>query len=227
MCGRFSSALPADELVRIFATLGPVPNLPPNWNVAPTQPAVGVRRNPETGERTFGVLNWGLLPHFESDPKAARRPINARAETVASAPLFRGAFVRRRCLIPADAYYEWMAVADGKQPYAIARSDGAPLALGGLWEGHRSPQGEVTRSFAIITVAASPNLRPLHERMPLVLDPADWPAWLGETEADPRHLLQAAPQGTLRFWKVGRAVNSVRNNAASLLAPDPSTADAA
>lgn len=227
MCGRFSSALPADELVRIFATLGPVPNLPPNWNVAPTQPAVGVRRHPETGDRMLNLLNWGLLPHFETNPKTARRPINARGETVATAPLFRGAFARRRCLIPADAYYEWMAVADGKQPYAVARADAAPLALGGLWEGHRSPEGEITRSFAIITVAASPDLRQLHERMPLVLAAADWPAWLGEKEADPRLLLRAAPPGTLRVWQVGRAVNSVRNNGASLLAPDPSRANAA
>jgi putative SOS response-associated peptidase YedK len=227
MCGRFCSALPADELARIFATLGPVPNLPPNWNLAPTQPAVGVRRHPDTGARTLSVLTWGLLPHFEADAKAARRPINARAETVATQPLFRGAFARRRCLIPADAYYEWMADAGGKQPYAIARADGAPLALGGLWEGHRSPDGEVTRSFAIITVAASPDLRLLHERMPLVLEAPDWPAWLGETESDPRLLLRAAPPGTLRFWKVGRAVNSVRNNGASLLAPDPSPANAA
>ena len=227
MCGRFCSALPADELARIFATLGPLPNLPPNWNVAPTQPAVGVRLHPETGARTMSVLNWGLLPHFTTDPKTARRPINARAETVATSPLFRGAVARRRCLIPADAYYEWISMPDGKQPYAIARADGAPLALGGLWEGYRSPEGEVTRSFAIITVAASPDLRTLHERMPLVLDPADWPAWLGEAAADPSALLRAAPPGTLRFWQVGRAVNSVRNNGASLLAPDPSIAGGA
>ena len=227
MCGRFASALPADELARIFATLGPAPNLPPNWNVAPTQPAVGVRRHPQTGARTLSVLTWGLLPHFIADPKTARRPINARAETAATSPLFRDAFARRRCLIPADAYYEWRALPDGKQPYAIARADAAPLALGGLWEGHRSIEGEVTRSFAILTVTASPDLRPLHERMPLVLDPAHWPAWLGEVEADVRPLLRAAVPGTLRAWKVSRAVNAVRNNGASLLAPDCAPAGAA
>ena len=101
-----------------------------------------VRRHPETGERRLDALRWGLVPHFTKDLKACKRPINARSETIGSG-MFRGALAARRCLVPADAFYEWKAVADGKQPYAIARADGAPLAFAGLWEGWRDPAGEV------------------------------------------------------------------------------------
>ncbi|MEJ0047363.1 MAG: SOS response-associated peptidase [Rhodospirillales bacterium] len=137
MCGRFASVLPADELARIFATEGPLPDTQPSWNIAPTQPAVVVRRHPQTAARQLSVLNWGLLASFVKDPASARRPFNARAETVATSTLFRGAFARRRCLVPADAYYEWRTEPAGKQPFAVARADGTPLALGGIWEGHR------------------------------------------------------------------------------------------
>ncbi len=220
MCGRFASALPADELARIFAIDGLMPNVEPNWNVAPTQPAVAVRLHPETRARTLSVLSWGLLPFFTKDPAAARRPFNARGETVASSGLFRDAFARRRCLVPADAYYEWQAAAGGKQPYAVGRVDGAPLALGGIWEGYRSPEGEVTRSFAIVTVAAGETLRALHERAPVILDREDWPLWLGEAEGDFAGLVRSPKEDGLRIWRVGKAVNNVRNNGAGLLVED-------
>jgi len=211
------SALPPEELARIFATTGPVPNAPPNWNLAPTQPAVAVRVHPETGARTLGLLTWGLLPFFTKDPAKANRPFNARAETVATNGLFRGAFARRRCLVPADAYYEWQTTASGKIPHAIARANGAPLALGGLWEGHRAADGDVTRSFAIVTVPANAALAHLHARMPLVLEPKDWAAWLGEIPADPAALLRPAADPVLLAWRVSPAVSHVRNNGAELL----------
>jgi putative SOS response-associated peptidase YedK len=125
-----------------------------------------------------------LVPHFTKDLKTARRPINARAETVASSGMFRGALAARRCLVPADAFYEWKAVADGKQPYAIARADGSPLAFARLWEGWRSPDGETLRTFTIITTSANAEMAQLHDRMPVALEPIDWPHWLGETESD-------------------------------------------
>jgi putative SOS response-associated peptidase YedK len=217
MCGRFASALPPEELARIFATTGPLPNTAPNWNVAPTQPAVAVRLHPESGARTLGLLTWGLLPFFTRDAAKAVRPFNARAETVASSGMFRDAFARRRCLVPADAYYEWQTSPAGKVPYAIARANGAPLALGGLWEGHRAADGEITRSFAIVTVPANAALAHLHARMPLVLEPKDWAAWLGEVVTDPATLLHPAAEGVLRAWPVSKAVNNVRNNGAALL----------
>jgi putative SOS response-associated peptidase YedK len=219
MCGRYASFLPAEATARLFRVAGPLPNVPPSWNVAPTQDAMVVRRHPDSGERRLDLLRWGLVPHFTKDLKAARRPINARADTVATSGMFRGALVARRCLVPADAFYEWR-VADGdKQPYAIARRDAQPMAFAGLWEGWRSPEGEVLRSFVIVTTTANATLRPLHERMPVVLEEPDWPGWLGEAPVDPLALLRPAAEDVLRLWPVGRRVGNVRNNDADLLAP--------
>jgi putative SOS response-associated peptidase YedK len=215
MCGRYASFLPAEATARLFRVTGPLPNVAPSWNVAPTQDAMAVRRHPDSGERRLDLLRWGLVPHFIKDLKSARRPINARAETVATSGMFRGALAARRCLVPADAFYEWR-VAD-KQPFAIARRDGQPMAFAGLWEGWRSPDGEVLRSFVILTTAANATLRPLHERMPVVLEPADWPGWLGEAPADPLPLLRPAAEDVLHVWPVDRRVGNVRNNDAALL----------
>jgi putative SOS response-associated peptidase YedK len=147
--------LPAEALAAIFGVACPLPNFPSSWNVAPTQQRPVVRRHPDTGDRRLDLLTWGLVPHFTKDLKAARKPINARAETVATSGMFRGALAQRRCLVPADAFYEWRAMADGKQPYAIARRDGQPMAFAGLWEVWRAPGGEVLRTQTIITTAAS------------------------------------------------------------------------
>ena len=219
MCGRYASFLPAEAIARLFATSNSLPNLPPSWNLAPSELALVVRRHPDTGERHLDALRWGLLPHFIKHAEHARRPINARAETVATAGMYRGAFARRRCLVPAAAFYEWKVIAGGKQPYAIARADGGTLALGGIWESWRAPGGEVERSFAILTTRPNAEMAPLHNRMPVVVDSVDWPAWLGEAEADLATLLGPPPDGTLRAWPVSRAVNSTRNNGRELLEP--------
>jgi putative SOS response-associated peptidase YedK len=221
MCGRFASTLSAELIRRLFETEDEAPNLPPSWNIAPSQDALVVRRHPATGVRRLDALRWGLLPHFTKQLKGALRPINARAETVATAGLFRGAFGARRCLVPAECFYEWHKVGTGKQPYAIARRDGAPLALGGIWEGWRSEEGEVVRSFAIITTAANAEMQVLHDRMPLVLEPADWPLWLGESRGDAPALLRPAPDGTLSAWRVSSRVNSPKINDAELVLPLP------
>jgi putative SOS response-associated peptidase YedK len=215
MCGRYASFLPAEATARLFGAIGPLPNAAPSWNVAPTQNAMAVRRHPDSGERRLDLLSWGLVPHFTKDLKSARRPINARAETVATSGMFRGALAARRCLVPADAFYEWRVT--DKQPFAIARRDGQPMAFAGLWEGWRSPEGEVLRSFVIVTTTANATLRPLHERMPVVVEPADWPAWLGETPADAAALLCPAADDALHVWPVDRRVGNVRNNDAGLL----------
>ena len=138
MCGRFASSLPADEMRRVFGILGEIPNVEPSWNIAPSQRAAVVRRHPETGERRLDLLTWGLVPGFTKDLKAARKPINARSETVATSGMFRQALPKRRAIVPADLFYEWRPQADGKQPFAIARVDGQPLAFAGLWEGWKS-----------------------------------------------------------------------------------------
>ena len=217
MCGRFASSLPPDEIRRLLATVGELPNYPPSSNVAPTQRALVVRRHPESGERRLDALTWGLIPGFTKEANGGRRPINARSETVASSGMFRGAFASRRCLVPMDAFYEWQATPTGKQPYAFARADGQPLVLAGLWEGWRAPDGEVRRTFAILTTAANAFMRRIHDRMPVVLESDTWPLWLGEREGSARELLRPASEDVLRRWPVSRDVNSPRHDRPDLL----------
>jgi putative SOS response-associated peptidase YedK len=164
------------------------------------------------------LLRWGLVPHWARDPKATRQPINARAETLATSPMFRDALARRRCLVPADAFYEWQAAEGGKLPWAIARADGAPLVFAGLWEGWRGADGTVMRTFTIVTTQANDALRALHERMPVVLEEGAWPLWLGEVEGAAGDLLRPSA-AEFRVWRVGTAVNNVRNDRAELLEP--------
>ena len=165
------------------------------------------------------MLRWGILPRWAKDRKASLRPINARAETVATAPMFRDAFARRRCLVPADAFYEWQPGRGDKQPYAAGRQDGQPMALAALWEAWRGPDSEVLETFTIIVTAANATLAPIQDLMPVVVEPEDWPALLGEAAGDPAVLLRPAPEAVVRVWPVGRAVNSAANSGAALLEP--------
>lgn len=218
MCGRYVMHRPIDQIRQIFETLGAVPNFPPSWNVAPTQLAPVVRRHPESGERRLDLLQWGLVPHFLRDLAAARKPINARSETAATSPMFREAYAKRRCIVPIDAFYEWKEQPGGKQPYAVAREDGAPMALAGLWEGWRGADGTVLRTFTVLTTAACETLAALHERMPVIIEPANWPLWLGEAPGDFATLLRPS-QARFRVWPVSKRVGNVRNNDAELLEP--------
>jgi putative SOS response-associated peptidase YedK len=218
MCGRYVFQRPIDEIRAIFAAAGEMPNFEPSWNVAPTQQAPVVRRHPESGERRIDLLRWGMVPHFVRDAAASRQPINARSETAATLPMFKGALEHRRCLVPADAFYEWTTEGKAKQAHAAARADGQPMALAGIWEGWRDADGKVMRSFAILTTTACPTLAYLHKRMAVVLEPRDWPLWLGETEGGVGALMRPS-DAAFRVWKVGPRVGNVRNNDASLLGP--------
>jgi putative SOS response-associated peptidase YedK len=218
MCGRFSSTLSAEFLARLFRADVRMAEIHPSWNIAPSQETPVVRRL-GAGRRSVTALRWGLVPHFTRALKDASKPINARAETVASSAMFRSAFLRRRCLVPASLFYEWRQGAEGRQPYAVARADGAPLALGGIWEGWLSPEGEPIRSFAIVTTPANAEMRALHDRMPVVLAEADWADWLGETDRAATALLRPAPDGTLTAWPVSTRVNSPANNDPGLIVP--------
>jgi putative SOS response-associated peptidase YedK len=165
-------------------------------------------------------MQWGLVPHWTKDPATAKtKPINARAETVTTSGMFRGAFAQRRCLVPAEAFYEWQAIETGRQPYAIARQGGQPMALAGLWEGYRWSSGDTLRTFTVVTTSTNAEMAPLHDRIPVILESTDWPIWLGGMEGNPAALMHPAPDGTLRTWPVSRAVNTPRNNRADLLAP--------
>ena len=204
---------------RVFRVLGEIPNVEPSWNIAPSQRAAVVRCHPETGERRLDLLTWGLVPGFTKDLKAARKPINARVETVATSGMFKGALAKRRAIVPADLFYGWRSQTDGKQPFAIARVDVKPLAFAGVWEGWRSSEGEILRTFTILTTNASAEMRAVHDRMPLVLEPDAWPVWLGEKAGDLEPLMRPAPDGTLRLWPVSRDVNSPRHDRPDLVEP--------
>ncbi len=218
MCGRFAQNLPPDELRKRFKTTNPLVNPDPSWNIAPTERALAIRWNRQTNERSLDKLRWGLVPMGAPDLSFAAKQINARAETLTERPAYREAYIKRRCLVPIDSFYEWRKLdAKTKQPYAVAMADGSPMVLGGLWERWRdATTREITRSFAIVTVPANDQLKPLHERMPLILAEQDWATWLGETQADPAPLLRTYQQ-ELRVWPVSARVNSVKNNDASLL----------
>lgn len=219
MCGRYASILPAELLAEIFGTSGPLPNLEPTWNMAPTKDAPIVRLDPQINERRLEVAKWGLVPFFTKDVAKARKPINARSESVARSGMFREAFARRRCLVPAAAYYEWRHDPSGKTPFAIASQDKEPVALGGMWEEWRSPDGELLRTFATLTTPANPELALIQDRMPVIIERADWALWLGEAEGDPQTLLRQLSADRLKIWPVSRAVNNVKNDGPELLEP--------
>jgi putative SOS response-associated peptidase YedK len=195
MCARFQQTTSAAKLAEVFGIKGPLPNAPARMNCSPTDRLMIVLCDPETGERRLDLLRWGLVPWFAKDLKAGVKAINARAEGIAAKPTFREAFARRRCLVPADNFYEWETLPDGKKrPLSIGLADGGLFAMAGLWERWKDKAtGETVRSFTVVTGPANAKLAPIHDRMPVLLDPADWAAWLGETPADPAALLRPYP----------------------------------
>jgi putative SOS response-associated peptidase YedK len=155
MCGRYASYLPPEFIARLFGTVNRPPHPKPTWNMAPTQDALVVRWDLESKERHLDVLRWGLVPYFTKDLKTARKPINARSESVATSGMFKAAFGHRRCLVPAAAYYEWRDDPEGKAPLAVGRLDSDPVAFGGIWEAWIAPDGETLQTFSTITKAAT------------------------------------------------------------------------
>jgi putative SOS response-associated peptidase YedK len=224
MCGRVVQASGPDLLgLRIVSSFEGRDrrggNLPPRYNGAPSQELWAIRQHPETGERTLDLLKWGLIPYsMEAKPKPP--PINAKAETVAKAPMFRDAYRRRRCIVPIDAFFEWKAVLGTKvkQPFAIAMADRSPFGLAGLWENWKAPTGEWVRTFAVITTTANDLVAEIHDRMPAILTPQDYDRWLGP-EADPGELLRPFPSELMTFWPVSTRVNTPKNDDPDLLMP--------
>lgn len=220
MCGRYAQFTPPEAIAEIFgATLG-IADGSPRYNAAPLQWLPVIRQRP-SGERIVQPLRWGLLPSWAKDETIANRLINARAETLAEKPSFRSALRKRRCIVPADGFYEWAKRPDGKQPFYIHASDGTLLAFAGLWERWTRPDdGEIIDSFTIVTTAANGRVRPLHDRMPVILAPeavAHWldPASTPETASD---LLGPCPDARLALHPVTRAVGNVRNEGPELIA---------
>ncbi len=234
MCGRYALYTPIEAVARLFGVEEiHAHDVAPRYNIAPTQEVPIVRRSPyaeaaapapgAVPPRELALARWGLVPFWAKDPAIGNRMINARGETVAGKPAFRAAFRKRRCLVAADGFFEWQKTADGKQPWYIRDAGGEPMALAGLWELWDPPEGgEPLASCTIITTGANEFMRPLHDRMPVILDPPGREAWLAP-EATPEQLktlLVPAPDGILEAWPVSRRVNSPFNEDPTLVQPD-------
>jgi putative SOS response-associated peptidase YedK len=223
MCGRFVQKTPLGDIQVLFETAGAVPNMPPRYNAAPTDSLAVVRFNPQTRQRALDLLRWGLVPLWAKDLAFGPKCINARSETVATNKIFRDAFERRRCLIPADGFYEWQKTGGKTQPYAIVPAEGGVFAFAGLWERWKNlGDGSIVRSFTIVTGLPNPLCQPIHERMPVILPKAAWSLWLGEEEAEPDQilaLLSPYPAELMRVYPIGPAVGNVRNDTPDLLDP--------
>ncbi len=224
MCGRARLSSDVSEIKLAFSIppQRPTPNIPANWNAAPTEDLPVVRYDAKAKERSLDVMRWGLVPYWAKDVKIGYSTINAKAEGIDSRPAFREPFQRRRCLVPFDSFYEWKKLGKERQPYAIALADRRLMAMAGLWDMWRSPAGETVRSFTIVTTAANPLLAPLHERMPVILDPDAWPIWLGEVAADSERLkalLAPYPADRMVVWPVDKRVGNVKNKDAGLVEP--------
>jgi putative SOS response-associated peptidase YedK len=220
VCGRFTSRTPIDDVVAHFGVDEVVADdLGARYNVAPTDPVYAVVE--ASGARRLGTMRWGLIPTWADDPRVGSRMINARAETLATKPAFRRLLARRRCLVPADGFYEWRPAPPGgkKQPVHLRPRGGGLLAFAGLWDSWRSPEGERVVSCAIVTTPASEEVAPLHDRMPAVLDPGVWDVWLDPGLDDPEQLSTLlVPSSGLELVEVSTAVNDVRNDGPELLA---------
>jgi putative SOS response-associated peptidase YedK len=220
MCGRFTLSTPAEQVAATFAVADPPP-LTPRYNVAPSQVIAVVGLKADGTRRGLALLRWGLVPSWATDPNAGPRPINARAETILSKPTFREPFRRRRCLIPADGFYEWRKSGTRKTPCHIRLKGGGLLAFAGLWDTWSGPDEARLATCCIITVAANELVRPIHDRMPVILPPDDYDRWLSPStpEAELVGLLRPYPADEMVVVPVGPAVNSVTNDGPECLTP--------
>ncbi len=219
MCGRYVIISAPEALRRLFA-YGEQPNFPPRHNVAPTQPVPVVIL--ENGVRQFKLMRWGFLPSWVKDPHKFALVINARSETVLEKPSFRNAIRRRRCLLPADGYYEWQASSTRKRPFYIRRRDGQPMGFAGVAETWTGPNGEEVDTVAIVTAAANREMSILHERVPVTIESRDFDRWLDGDATDAESVLEllvAPPPGTFVWHEVSTAVNRVGNDGPELILP--------
>ena len=208
MCGRYTHRLTWPEIVALYGlteSAGPPPGLEPRYNIAPTQPAPVLRLG--KNGREVVLMRWGLVPGWAKDPSIGNRLINARSESAAEKPSFRGAMRARRCLVPASGFYEWQKLGKAKQPWWVGMAGGAPFSMAGLWESWRDPvAGDRLKTITILTTAANAMLAPIHERMPVIVDPADYDAWLSGPGF--AQLLRPHPTAGMAAHPVSSWVNS-------------------
>jgi len=222
MCGRYRRTTQQEELARRYKIPIPVQtDLPISWNIAPSQDVLAIRYNGETGQRSLDALRWGLIPSWAKDEKIAFKTINARMETVETAPSYRSAFKKRRCLIPADGFYEWRRHGGPKAPFSIGMKDDRPFVFAALWEGWKAPgSNDWLRTCTIITTEANELVAQIHDRMPVILPEQFHAAWLGESHvADLKALLRPFPAEEMKMVEISPRVNSARNNDAEILRP--------
>jgi putative SOS response-associated peptidase YedK len=220
MCGRFTLTTPTPVLAELFLFPDPGPQ-PPRYNVAPTQAIATVRAAAEGGQRELAWCRWGLIPSWANDPAIGNRMINARAETAAEKPAFRSAFRHRRCLILADGFYEWQKREEAKQPFYFHRKDGRPFAFAGLWDRWKDGDKSV-ESCTILTTEANDLSRPVHDRMPVILEPGDYERWLdvaGHKANEVLPLLHPYQGGGMESYAVSKVVNNPRNDVPKCVEP--------
>jgi putative SOS response-associated peptidase YedK len=223
MCGRFTLTDPNQKLAVQF-NLPEIPDLKPRYNIAPTQPVAVVRVPAEGAVRQMVMLHWGLIPFWAKDPEGGARMINARAETAGERPAFRAAFRRRRCLVVADGFYEWQKLNGSKQPYFVRMRDRSAFAFAGLWEHWEGSDSTVIESCTLLTTEPNDLLRPVHNRMPVILRPEDYEQWLdpGVREVDKLEpLLHPYTSAEMEAFPVSRFVNSPQNDDPRCIEPLP------
>ncbi|HBY94887.1 MAG: SOS response-associated peptidase [Ardenticatenaceae bacterium] len=221
MCGRFTLTTSVETLVESFELSAAPPELPPRYNIAPTQPVAAVLGDDEE-QRRLALLRWGLIPAWAKDPGIGNRMINARAETVAEKPAYRAAFQRRRCLVVADGFYEWQRLERGKRPIYIRMADGQPFAFAGLWEHWQGPDGSPIDSCTILTTTPNEIMYPIHNRMPVILLPEAYDLWLDPSvqAAGPLlPLLRPYPAEAMTAFPVSPLVNNPANDDPRCIVP--------
>jgi putative SOS response-associated peptidase YedK len=208
MCGRFALKTLRSELINQFE-LDECAEYLPNGNIPPGTDIPVIRFSPE-GRRVLHLLRWGLIPHWAKDPGIGAKLNNARGETVQEKPSFREAFKKRRSLIPADGFYEWKTEGKTKQPYYVSLASNEPMAMAGLWESWRAPDGTIVRTACVITTAANALMAPIHERMPVIIAPDQWLPWLAGLVEDVEKLVVPCPAELLQTWPVKRVGEEAR-----------------
>ena len=205
MCGRFALGFSGEQL-KLYFGLDDCADFPLRYNIPPGTDIPVIRQSPE-GRRVLNLLRWGLVPRWAKDPSIGAKLNNARGESVAEKPSFRSAFKQHRCLIPASGFFEWKTEGKIKQPYFISLKSGDPMALAGIWESWKQPDGSELRTTCIITTAANELMLPIHDRMPAIISPKHWQDWLSAPTDDIKPLVAPYPTEQMQAWPVNRRVS--------------------
>ena len=217
MCGRYALNATPSELVTRFG-LDECADFTARYNIPPGTNIPVIRQSPE-GKRVIHLLRWGLVPHWSKDPSIGAKLNNARGETVAEKPSFRDALRRRRCLIPASGFFEWKTEGKIKQPYYISPKSGQLMAMGGLWESWKSPDGSLLRTVCVVTTAPNAVMEPIHDRMPVIIQPENWQSWLAAPVDSIQKLVAPCDPELLVAWPVDRRVSRTAEDDSTLIDP--------